>query len=197
LLALAVVACLLGVYADQGSRLPVPWSFIAEFGTPWVVLPFLAGRRSSKVWAGAALGASMLTLGLLSYYCWMLFVEEVALDTVIRHYGSPAWTALGAGVGAAFGLLGLASRARTPALLPTASWSVVAAVPVAEAWRAMEWTYVAHHLMLVAAMLTIAAITIIWAVRTSAGRPLTLTLGTLLVAVIFVPAQFIMFEVVR
>jgi hypothetical protein len=162
-----------------------------------VVLPFLAGRRSSKIWVGAVLGASMLTLGLLSYYCWMLFVEEVAFDTVLRHYGAPAWVVLGAGVGAAFGLLGLASRARRPSMLPIASWSVMAGAPVAEAWKATQWTHVPHHQLLVVAALTIAAITIIWAVRTSAVRPLTLVLGTLLVAVTLAPAQLVLLEVVR
>ncbi|HSE09030.1 MAG TPA: hypothetical protein VLB29_10215 [Nocardioidaceae bacterium] len=185
------------MYADEGGGLPEPWRFVAEFGTPWLVASFLAGRRCPNPWRAALMGALTIALGLLSYYCWLLFIEGVVLDTVIRHYESPGWIAVGGLIGSGFGLLGLASRVHPHALLRDGAWSVLAAVPLAEAWRAMQWTYVADYLVLVGGLLLGAALTMLWAVRLSGARLGVLSLGTLLAAVVLAQAQHLVIHAVH
>lgn len=93
------LALALGVYSDRGSLLPQPWSTLAELGTPWLALSFWAGRRSDKLWRSVLLGASMIVLGFLAYYGWLLGVEQVAIGTLLHSYQAASWFPAGTVIG--------------------------------------------------------------------------------------------------
>jgi hypothetical protein len=85
----------------------VQW--VVNWGAPWVIIPFLAGRRSDRastaVLVGALLGATEVAL----YY---------GVENLDGH--KVAWLVLGGAVSGVFGLLGLSSRAHRfgPLLVP-------------------------------------------------------------------------------
>jgi hypothetical protein len=193
---LVFLALGLGLYADRGSLLPQPWGSLAELGTPWLALAFWAGRGSkSNVWVSGLLGASMIVLGLIAYYGWLWAVEGVAFGTLTHSYTAPSWFAVGLAIGWVFGGAGAASRAANSTVPKTAAWSLVAAVPLVEALRAVAWADVPWH-GAVAVLLLLASLgTALFAVRASAVRPLTLLLTTSVLAFILVPAADVLREI--
>lgn len=193
---LVFLALGLGVYADRGSLLPQPLGMVAELGSPWLVLAFWAGRRSGKVWLSGLLGASTIVLGFIAYYGWLLAVEGVAFGTLVHSYRAPSWFAVGSAIGGMFGVAGAVSRAAASVVLMTAAWSLVAAVPLAEAWRAVSWVRIPWHEAVVILLLLASLGTVVLAVRTSVVRPRVVLLVTSVLASLLIQAEDVFRDII-
>jgi len=104
LVAFTVAGVLYGVVT---SRLPAPHShrefWISNLSTPWLVLPFLAGRAQRSTTWGFCTGALASIGGILGFYAPGLarsWEQGVGLDFYAR------WLAIAAVTGPLFGALG-------------------------------------------------------------------------------------------
>ena len=174
---LGVAAIVLGVWADQGQRLPGFWSQVPELGTPWVLLGFAAGRLWRRRWIVALLaGMGAVVMALISYYLFVHVRYGTGLYNAMNGARGVSLLALAAGVGAASGTAGAFTGAAL-AMTRTAAWTLVVAVPAAEIWRVRRHGSAHDELV---ALLAAAAVCLLWWVkRHTALRWSWLLTGTL------------------
>lgn len=170
-----MAAVALGVFADQGQRLPGFWAVVPELGTPWALLGFGAGRfwRHRRQIAVLA-GLSCVVLALWAYYLYVHLQYGTELYNVMNGSRGSYLIVLAAAVGGASGFAGALSGAAN-AFARTAGWAFVVAVPAAEVWRASQYDDARHGLQ---ALLTGTALCLLaWAWRYT-GRWWALVVAT-------------------
>lgn len=136
---LLVSACAIGVFSDRGALLAQPWSALAEVGTPFVLVAFVAGRQPPRMRLSMLWGAAVLSIGLAAYYAWLLLVDDVTWATLTYQYRAGAWLTAGVLVGVLAGAVGSASRPDRAGPIRAVGWGLLIAVPLAEAVRVSRW----------------------------------------------------------
>lgn len=179
---------LLGVLAEVAVRGATSqiWTTV---GTPWLLLAFAAGRRTTGAPGAAAWGAGLVLLGFVTYYGWLLLVQGMAWSEVRDVHHAPGWLALGAVAGAVCAVVGVLTRHPRPALR-TAAWSLVVAIPLVDL---VVWVRGAQEgrLLVVVGLGLVAAGLFAWALRAGRLSPEVLAPSTVLAAVLLWEAQLV------
>jgi Family of unknown function (DUF6518) len=165
---LGLAAVALGVFADEGQRLPGAWSAVPALGTPWLLLGLAGGR----LWPGrrvvaALAGSGLLVVALWTYYVYVHVQHGTALYNAVNGSRGLTLTVLAAVVGAVSGLAGASTGATKPRTRALA-WGFVVAVPTAELWRAGQYGDARQVLRI---LLTGTALSLLlWGLRHGVGR---------------------------
>lgn len=184
-----VLALALGVYADVGLRASGAFGDLPAVATPWLVLPFCAARAVRGLALALTVGMVTLVVGLASYYGWLVLGQDVAVDTVMRHYRAPVWIAVGAAVGAGFGLLGWLSR-EANSLGRAVAWCGVVSVPIVDAWR-LRGGDGTEDPGIVIPLVVVAVGLLAWALRASRLPVIALVAGTALTSLALWQAEIL------
>jgi hypothetical protein len=98
---------LLGVVGRASDYMPEPLVLMFALGTPWLVVSFAAGWCAGDAKEGAAAGAAVLVVAVLTYYAVMLGLEARSGPRYAAAMGV-LWGGFGALTGALFGAAGAA-----------------------------------------------------------------------------------------
>jgi hypothetical protein len=154
-----LAAMCLGVFADEGQRLPGTWSFLPALGSPWLVLAFGGARLISlRNRAGSVLfGTGFVVVGLLNYLTWVHGAYGVDYYNLLNTGRGIRWFLLAAMLGASSAIAGAFSRG-SGTWMSAGGWGYVVAVPIAETRYVSDWVSpVVNHAILTVLCLGLSA----------------------------------------
>jgi len=128
----AVAAVALGVFADEGQRLPGWWAEVPELGSPWILLAFVGARVwHQSPFRSILVGFLSPLIALGTYFLYVHVQYDVSMYNLLNDGRGAFWFGVAISAGLFAAIAGTLSRVDSVGLR-SGAWGAVTALPVAE-----------------------------------------------------------------